>query len=322
MLKAICIIVTCAALSAPCLAGSIWVKGNTHTHSNLSDGDSPPQVVADWYRAHGYQFLIITDHNKLTDPAAHVKPAADFILIPGEEISAAFEGAPIHVNALGIQKQLPVASGKSKIETLQRNIDLAADDGGLAQIDHPNWHYAFGAREMSRVTRCSLFELDNASSGCNNEGDATHPSTEAMWDEMLSKGQAMYGVASDDAHHFAKFGPQYDNPGKGWIVVRVNKLSAKDILSGIARGDFYASTGVELEDVRCRDGELAVSVKPAIGKTYRVQFIGPGGKIVADEAGVKASCGIPDAPDAYLRAKVIAGDGTFAWTQPVRRNKQ
>ncbi len=314
-LKLICILAACAALGAPCLAKTFWVKGNVHTHSNLSDGDSPPQVVADWYRSHGYGFLVITDHNKLTDPAA-IKPADGFVPIPGEELSAGFEGAPIHVNALGITNQLPVASGKSKIDVLQRNIDLIADDGGLAMIDHPNWHYAFGAREMSRVARCALFEVDNASSGCNNEGDAAHPSTESMWDEMLTAGLTCYGVASDDAHHFAKFGPQYDNPGRGWIVVRVGKLAAEDILAAIAAGDFYASTGVELDDVRFADGALTVSVKPTEGKTYRIQFIGPGGKIIKDEPGVKASCGI--GANAYLRAKVIASDGAVAWTQGVQ----
>jgi len=320
-LKLICIFAACAALCAPCLAKAVWVKGNVHTHTNLSDGDSPPQAVADWYRTHGYQFLIITDHNKLTDPTT-VELADGFILIPGEEISAGFEGSPIHVNALGISKQLPIESGKSKIDVLQRNVDAIVDDGGLALIDHPNWHYAFGAREMSRVRRCTLFEVDNASSGCNNEGDDSHASTEAMWDEMLTDGLTYYGVASDDAHHYAKFGPQYDNPGKGWIVVRVTSLTPKNVLSSIAAGDFYASTGVELEDVRFADGALAVSIRPVEGKTYRIQFIGPGGRVVREEPGPKASCAVGSEPNAYLRAKVIASDGSIAWTQPVRRSKQ
>lgn len=316
--KLTCLLAACTIIVAPCLANTFWVKGSVHCHTNASDGDSPPQVVADWYRTHGYGFLVITDHNKLTDPAA-ITPADGFVLIPGEEISAGFEGAPIHVNALGISKQLPVATGKSKIDVLQRNIDLIADDGGLALIDHPNWHYAFGAREMSAVSRWVLFEVCNASSGCNNEGDATHPSTEAMWDEMLTAGLTCYGVASDDAHHYAKFGPQYDNPGKGWIVVRVGKLTAQDILAAIAAGDFYASTGVELEDVRFADGVLKVSVKPVEGKTYRIQFIGPGGTIIKEEGGASASCAIGGDPYAYLRAKVIASDGTIALTQPARK---
>lgn len=40
-----------------------WWKGNTHTHSWWSDGDSPPEVVSAWYREHDYDFLVISDHN-------------------------------------------------------------------------------------------------------------------------------------------------------------------------------------------------------------------------------------------------------------------
>ena len=43
-----------------------WLKGNTHTHTTESDGDSTPDVVTRWYRDHGYQFLVLSDHNVLT----------------------------------------------------------------------------------------------------------------------------------------------------------------------------------------------------------------------------------------------------------------
>jgi predicted metal-dependent phosphoesterase TrpH len=34
-----------------------WFKGNLHTHTTLSDGDAPPDIVAAWYEQHGYDFL-------------------------------------------------------------------------------------------------------------------------------------------------------------------------------------------------------------------------------------------------------------------------
>ena len=46
--------------------GSVrWLKGNMHTHSLWSDGDNYPEMIAAWYREHGYQFLVYTDHNTL-----------------------------------------------------------------------------------------------------------------------------------------------------------------------------------------------------------------------------------------------------------------
>ena len=44
-----------------------WYRGNLHTHSHWSDGDDYLEMIADWYRAHDYQFLVFTDHNVLAD---------------------------------------------------------------------------------------------------------------------------------------------------------------------------------------------------------------------------------------------------------------
>lgn len=44
-----------------------WYRGNLHTHTLWSDGDHYPEVVALWYREHGYHFLTFTDHNTLHD---------------------------------------------------------------------------------------------------------------------------------------------------------------------------------------------------------------------------------------------------------------
>jgi len=43
-----------------------WYKGNLHTHTNKSDGDSAPEVVTNWYEQNGYDFLVLSDHNHLT----------------------------------------------------------------------------------------------------------------------------------------------------------------------------------------------------------------------------------------------------------------
>jgi hypothetical protein len=40
-----------------------WYKGNTHAHTRWDNGDSLPEVVAGWYRDHGYAFVGLSDHN-------------------------------------------------------------------------------------------------------------------------------------------------------------------------------------------------------------------------------------------------------------------
>ncbi len=46
-------------------SGEQWYRGNMHTHSLWSDGDDYPEMIAKWYREHGYHFLVVTDHNIL-----------------------------------------------------------------------------------------------------------------------------------------------------------------------------------------------------------------------------------------------------------------
>ncbi len=42
-------------------------KGNLHTHTLWSDGDDFPEMVVDWYKRHGYDFLALTDHNLIAE---------------------------------------------------------------------------------------------------------------------------------------------------------------------------------------------------------------------------------------------------------------
>ena len=68
-----------------------WYKGNLHTHTLNSDGDSTPEDVVRWYREHGYDFLVLTDHNFLTgvDGLNAVQGAAGkFLVVRGEEVTS------------------------------------------------------------------------------------------------------------------------------------------------------------------------------------------------------------------------------------------
>jgi hypothetical protein len=44
-----------------------WWKGLTHMHSRWSDGADFPEMAALWYKAHGYNFVVTTDHNTVQE---------------------------------------------------------------------------------------------------------------------------------------------------------------------------------------------------------------------------------------------------------------
>jgi hypothetical protein len=66
--------VVLTSVAAPAVADDLvpvkpqprYWKGNIHTHTFWSDGDDFPEMVAEWYRTHDYNFLALTDHNVLS----------------------------------------------------------------------------------------------------------------------------------------------------------------------------------------------------------------------------------------------------------------
>jgi hypothetical protein len=66
-----------------------WWRGNLHTHSLWSDGDDFPEMIADWYREHGYHFLAISDHNILSEGRKWMKQA-DIIKRGGKDALAKY----------------------------------------------------------------------------------------------------------------------------------------------------------------------------------------------------------------------------------------
>src|SRR5687767_13976465 len=107
-----------------------WYKGNTHAHTLNSDGDSTPDDVVKWYREHGYNFLVLTDHNYLTRvDALNALHGADrqFLVIKGEEVTDRFGEKPIHINGLDIEKEIQPQGGNSVADVIQRNVDAIRD---------------------------------------------------------------------------------------------------------------------------------------------------------------------------------------------------
>ncbi len=287
------------------LASLVWLKGNLHTHTAMSDGDSPPEEVARWYRDHGYQFLVITDHDKITNIAA----PEGLVLIPGEEVTDRLPKKPLHVNAIGLTRVVTPQHGETAVEVLQRNIDAVRAAGGIPLVNHPNFGWAFGAKELMQLRGVTLLEIASGHPYVNSQGP---PTAESMWDELLTSGKRVWGVAVDDSHHLKRvWDTDVALPGKAWVVVRAEKADAESILRALNRGEFYASTGVEIEEV----GAYSVKVKEKNGAHYRIQFIGSRGRVLQETVGASASYKLRG-DEGYLRIKVIDSNGKCAWTQP------
>ncbi len=210
-----------------------WYRGNLHTHTTNSDGDSAPDVVVSWYRDAGYDFLVVTDHDVLTDPDGLRDAAGPMTLIRGEEISS----GDVHVNGLGIRERIAATFAASVVETIQGNVDSVRAQGGVPSVNHPNFRWLVRPEDLAALRDVRLFEIHNAGPEVNNLGGRPgFPSMESTWDALLSADHRMLGVAVDDAHHFQVWGRPYSNPGRAWMMRVCREPHAVRAAHGARRG--------------------------------------------------------------------------------------
>ncbi|MEZ5362329.1 MAG: CehA/McbA family metallohydrolase [Bryobacterales bacterium] len=217
-----------------------WFKGNLHTHTINSDGDSAPDAVARWYKERRYHFLALTDHNYFTDPQglnSFLGARDRFLLITGEEVTSKYESKPIHINAFRLKETIQPMFGGSVLETIQANVDSIRGHGALPSLNHPNFGWAVTPDELAKVRNLPLFEVYNGHPGTNDFGGGGEAGLEEAWDHVLTAGVRSWGIAVDDAHSFKTFAPDLSNPGRGWIQVRAAELSESALLAAIEGRD-------------------------------------------------------------------------------------
>ncbi len=297
-----------------------WFKGNLHSHTLNSDGDSTPDDVVRWYREHGYNFVTITDHNYLTSVdglnALH-GAEGKFLIVRGEEVTDRFGEKPIHVNGLAPDSFIKPPGGTSVVAMVQNMVDAIRAARGVPSINHPNFGWAITADELGQVQRTRLFEVFNGHPTVNNLGGGGVPGLEEVWDRILSSGKLLYGIAVDDAHTFKR--PEDKaaaRPGTGWVYVRAPRLEPRAIVEALERGEFYASTGVELQSIAVSKSAMTLTVREERSSKYRIQFIGRQGRVLSESLTSPATYTFKG-DEGYVRAKVIESNGKLAWVQPV-----
>jgi hypothetical protein len=329
----------CSALALSALPGQApeplrWFKGNLHTHTLWSDGNEFPELVVDWYRRAGYQFLALSDHNvladhdkwmlvdqviarggrtsiprakerfgeawvetrqndqgkaevrlkKLDEVRAVLEEPGQFLLVPSQEITDAFEKLPIHINATNVGAKLPPAHGDSVVAVIRNNLRAVAEQAAklqrpiLAHLNHPNYGYAVTAEELAEAVEERFFEVYNGHLEVRQLGDDLHASIERMWDiastlRISKLGlPPLYGVATDDSHNYHN--ASGSTPGRGWVMVHAPTLSGDALVAAMNEGRFYASTGVTLQTVAFDGRALQLEIDAQSGVTYETRFIG------------------------------------------------
>lgn len=299
-----------------------WYKGNLHCHSTQSDGKKNPLEVVQWYERHGYDFLSITDHNRVTVP--ETLGESPILTIPGAEINCQRGNVEYHLIGIGID-DMPIAPFKDPQET----IDAINGAGGVSIIAHPYWHDLL-TEDLLSLNGYSGIEIFNTN--CWEEIQKGH--SLSHWDSLIRRGPKIWGVASDDAHW------KYPDYGGGWIVLKAENLDRSSIIQSLILGNYYSSSGPEIYDMQIEGNSLHIACSPARSIYVNGQYhFSPISKNIWDSYKGDDGCSeliIPngkfepmtevsfelDPRQEILRIEVVDIYGRSAWSNPYFKDKE
>ena len=265
-------------------------KGNLHSHSTLSDGTQTPEELKELYKANGYSFIAITDHEVIYDNS--YLDDEEFITITSAEY--------------GI-KEFPNIStfGKENIKVCHLNI-YAKDQHNLNNLSYnePLDHYSAPEKkaqllkDYGTTDRVYTVEaINKLIADLNNAGffvAYNHPrwsmenysdysGYEGLWGvEIYNHACTKNGLDSYDmnVHHdfhtlgkriFASCGDDNHNIGDscgGFVMVNCESLSYDNIISALLNGDFYTSNGPIINEITVVDDVVKVKCSNAKRISY------------------------------------------------------
>jgi hypothetical protein len=293
----------------PFRAPGRWFRGNTHSHSTVSDGRlSIPDRFAQ-YRDGGYDFLVLTDHRKVSDVSSECRP--DFLAISGSEVHPEnpYGGDRYHFVAINIHEPI-------RDTELSPNDAIAAvrAQGGEVVVCHPYW-CGHTLQDLEPLQGYFAMEVFNAT--CQSLIGKGF--SEPHWDDLLDRVGPTFGIAADDAH-----GTEHD-VFRGWIMVKAPELTTAALLAALRAGAFYSTTGPEILDLDVVETpgpggaptrKLIARCSPAQAITFKAQR-SRGRHIAAATGDLLTEAEYPlTGSERYVRVEITAADGKKAWSNP------
>ena len=264
----------------PDLAALRPYKGDTHLHTNRSDGHGEPFEVACAYRAAGYDFIAVTDHGRyapsdelqtemgiLTDcfyvmhgEEVHPKGGSYFHIVSlnaDRHVSAIFEEQPDYVKAEIERLVEQVASSLDALPdpyAAAYRIFIAEEirrAGGFAVLAHPFWEtdqeYNYQPDECRYHLRQGHFDALELMGGNDDTGNGNNL-LELVYHDLRAEGCRIPIVGSSDAHTTVN-GGDYDHFSKQFSLIFATGYD--DLLTAVADGRSVAVRRESDKHFRC-----------------------------------------------------------------------
>lgn len=298
-----------------------------------------PAQLKEHYKSHGYSILAYTDHEFVVDHSDLADP--DFLPITGMEYAVIQPGdyslaktVELNFYARDPHNELQVCFDKSTIyhgekwrtdivklangpytkvfdmDNIQHVIDEARKYGYLVSLNHPVYSM-ITPEEFGRFEGLFAMEIWNSCSTLSGLSEYSP----VMLDWMLRHGKKLFCLATDDCHGKNEPGDPGEDFG-GWCMLKLDALNYDAAINALERGDFYASTGPEINDLYVEDGKVTITCSPARCINMITDF--RYGKFAqAPKGGHLTEATFPIPPEGtFMRFEVIDNSGHFACSNP------
>jgi len=275
-----------------------------------------PEEVCRRYQAEGYDFIALTDHfvglfdYPISDTSAfrHEK----FTTLIGAELHTGEmeNGYLWHILGIGLPLDFtppdaPSFRSKKGSESGASIAQRARDAGAFVAIAHPHWS-GLSEADARSITAAHAVEIYNH--GCvvdNDRGEGF-----LTLEHLLNRSRHLNLIATDDAHfnipdHFG-----------GWVMVKAEENSPEALLAALKAGEYYASTGPQITDIRIYNDSVEVDCSSAV--TIILQGQGTSMETLHGVSMTTARLSrelLADSP--WIRVTVIDRAGKRAWSNPV-----
>ena len=325
-------------------------KANLHCHSILSDGKLTPETLKDIYKAHGYDILAITDHER---PRCHQHLADEtFMLITGYECyirpdkNARYNpySEEVHLNLFARDPQnttmicynepfckylirdnalseITSRAGSERPRVYSREyideyIRTAKENGYIVAYNHPYWSME---AEADALAHEGCFSMEICNYGSYVENGLEHCG--ALYDKMLYSGKRIACHATDDNHNnFPLDHPHNDSFG-GFTMIKPQEFTYDSVINAMESGEMYASMDPVIREVSVDGDQLHVECSDV---SHIFLYNGgkkPGRLHAAQGESLTSADFTIDKNARYIRVSIVDAQGRWADTRGFFRDE-
>ncbi|RKP26355.1 Polymerase/histidinol phosphatase-like protein [Syncephalis pseudoplumigaleata] len=212
------------------------IRLDGHAHTTMSDGRLRPDQLVDWAVAHGYNAIVVSDHNTLAgglhaEAYARRQYPGRLLVIPAQEYSC----CRIHMNLINIRTRVPVRAARPTNRELQRVIDEVHRQGGLAVVNHIPWsrrtaRYFQVATLPGHPTLDELIDMGIDGVELVNGDTFDYPSFQALQQRMRTQPDArpLFAITGSDLHS--------PDGAYAWTIMQAGNFSVAAIMEEMRAG--------------------------------------------------------------------------------------